>query len=156
MSSQTRIASRSRSLSLAAVGLALGLLLPALPAQAHGGGHGRREKVVRHHEHVVRQGGHSHRHVATRHVSRTVHRVRTRSTVVVPHRIEVHQAPVYRAYYHDRVYHRGHGHFHTVYHFPVAGPHGVVYQPHVYCEGGLFVGAGFPVGRGFLRIGLRF
>jgi hypothetical protein len=34
--------------------------------------------------------------------------------------------------------------------------YGVVYQPHVYCEGGLFVGAGFPVGRGFIRIGLRF
>jgi hypothetical protein len=144
--------SRSRIGSLAVLGLSLALLLPALPARAHGGGHGRRAKVVRHHKHVVKHRGHSHH----RHVSRSVRVVHTRRTVVVPHRIQVHQAPAYRAYYHDRVYHRGHGHFHMVYRFPVAGPHGVVYQPRVYCEGGLFVGAGFPVGRGFVRIGLRF
>jgi hypothetical protein len=112
---------------------------------------------VKHHRHVVKHRGHSrHRHVATRHVSRSVRVVHSRRTVVVPHRIEVHRAPAFRAYYHDRVYHRGHGHFHMVYRFPVAGPHGVVYQPHVYCEGGLFVGAGFPVGRGYVQVGLRF
>jgi len=130
---------------------------------ARSGGNGRHAKAVHHQKHLAKHRAHrsyrghsQHRHVATRHVSRSVRVVHARRTVVVPHRIELHHAPVYRPYFQARVYHRGHGHFHAIYRFPVAGPRGMVYEPHAYCEGGLFVGASFPIGNGYIRLGLRF
>ncbi len=56
----------------------------------------------------------------------------------VPRHIHRHDARRYGAYYHERVYDRGHRHHHVVYRFPVYTSHGLYYRHYPYCEGTLY------------------
>lgn len=49
----------------------------------------------------------------------------------------------YDRWYHGRVYHRAHRHYHPVYAFPAYGPRGPYYEPTAYCEGNYFARGGF-------------
>ena len=144
----------------AAVLLGAALLAAAPAAEAGKGRHrndGHRDRVVTHGKvHTVhsRHGRHAHRdrHVRNhRYVRRDVLRygydyelrrrdVRRRhfrhAPIVAPVRI-VYRSPRYDAYVWGRVYHRGHGHDHRVYRFPVRIDGRVVYRAYAYCDGEL-------------------
>jgi hypothetical protein len=59
----------------------------------------------------------------------------------IPSRIHNHND--YRSYYHGRIYHREHRHYHVVYSFPVFYPSGLVYEPYAYCGESYFGGGAF-------------
>jgi hypothetical protein len=98
----------------------------ALPVLAHDAG--RRGEHPRHDrgrrvERPTRHGAHA------RHIAR----------VVAPRRIRAGEVRIYRPYFRGRVYDPGHRHTHAVYDFPVRTRDGVVYRPHAYCDGRLFL-----------------
>jgi hypothetical protein len=86
--------------------------------------------------HGARHRGHHSRHDRGHRVDRPARHVRH---VRVPDRIRAREVRIYRPYYRGRVYYPRHRHAHTVYYFPVRTAYGVVYLPHDYCDGRLFV-----------------
>jgi hypothetical protein len=72
-------------------------------------------------------------------VERPVRYVKHVRHVVVPRRIRAREVRIYRPYYSGRVYYPRHRHAHVVYYFPVRTRYGVVYRPHEYYDGRLFL-----------------
>jgi hypothetical protein len=94
---------------------------------------------VMHHEHGhyrVESHVRGHRHVR---LDRRVHVHRGgRYVLVVPRRIRSFGYAHYRPYYRGVSWFRPHGHYHSVYLFPVRTEAGLIYRPHYYCRGTLF------------------
>jgi len=132
-----RTALRLLRTTVAVLGTFAVLTIAAGDAQArsrkHDRGRGHRDRVevvhVVHHDHArfARPGHGARRYVAAPAPVRPV---------VAPGRIR-HER-VYREYRDGRVYHRGHGHFHDVYRFPVRTSFGVAWTPYDYCDGIVF------------------
>jgi hypothetical protein len=128
---------RSTLMLLGAAALSALVLTPT--AEAH-------KKHKRHHNqkvHVVHPS-HGAVHVApARHTivvpSRRVSHVSTRR-VSIPRQIYRRQIAVYRPYYVGEVYFEPHGHYHSLYHFPVKTSMGYVYRKRHYCDGVLHTG----------------
>lgn len=138
MKQTTRIP-RSRILCkvLPALGImAVTLAIATTTAEAHRR-HNPRDNHRNHHRHKVVRHVPAHRPPVVRHgdfrfqVPRLIHTVR--------------MARLYDPYLHGRVYHAGHGHYHTIYRFPVSTRHGVVYRPHAYCDGRFHATGSFTV-----------
>jgi len=72
----------------------------------------------------------------------------------VPRRFEAKYRRAYRQHYRGRLYHRGHGHYHEVYRFPVYLSGRVVYRPYTYCGDLVFFERPAPLPR--LAFGLSF
>ena len=156
-----------RTLILVFVLLALTLVVFSSPAQAGsrhdsrvsvgihvGGSHGAVSVGYRsghahpdRHGHPVGYGHHGHRgHGHYRKVYR--HHPR----FVVPRSIHASYVASYRPYHAGRVWVTGHRHYHEVYDFPVWIDGVFVYQPHAYCNGGLYVAGDLAWNGGYARI----
>lgn len=61
-----------------------------------------------------------------------------------------------RDFYYDQVYYADHGHYHTIYRFPVYIDATLTYQPYAYCEGKFFATGYFRGSRPHFSFRLRF
>jgi len=69
-----------------------------------------------------------------------LHPAPPRAAFLVPRRIVVADRGRYRAYDRGLVWYAPHGHYHSVYAFPVFVDGRWISRPHVYCDGALVVG----------------
>ena len=75
-------------------------------------------------------------------------RHRHRRGFSIPHRILHDLIHFYSDYYHARHYYADHGHYHTIYRFPVIIDGRTSYRPYAYCEGELYA-SGYFTDNGF-------
>ena len=131
--------------------LALGLMLQATPAEAGKKHKDRRQNKRDHQRHEQRYDRNDHRRDARygydyrivdgyRHDYRIDNRhnrghMNRSRQFRIPNRIIFRSGMDYRPYFYGERFHRGHGHMHMVYRFPVYTDYGVRYHAVSYCQG---------------------
>ena len=116
---------------------ALGLMLQATPAEAGNKHKDRRHGKRSDQRHEQRYDRHDQRRDARYGYDyRIVDGYKNRSRQFrIPNRIMFRSGMDYRPYFYGERFHRGHGHMHMVYRFPVYTDYGVRYRAVSYCEG---------------------